>query len=94
MIQETKMAYLDQINTHTAFWRGRTHIVAQAWNEGVIHGETDHNMTPFTHSIAKDIPNAKFIMLIRDPREFIRSGMRRGYYVSVPSKLVNQPMIS
>ena len=80
MIMETQSAYWGQIDTQSAFWQGRGHYIRQAWDQGLIHGETDHNMTPFCGAIARDIPNAKFIILVRDPREFVRSGMRRNYY--------------
>ena len=82
MIMETLYAYQQLIPGGETFWRGRSHILAHAWEQGKIHGETDHNMTPFALDIAKDIPHAKFLVLVRDPREFIRSGMRRGYYVA------------
>ena len=82
MIMETLYAYQDRIDEIGCFWRGRSHIICQAWEKGLIHGETDHNMTPFAPAIAEDIPNARFLVLVRDPREFIRSGMRRGYYRS------------
>ena len=82
MIQETLHAYWGALDHRREFWRGRAHIVTQAWREGLIHGETDHNMTPFASAIADDVPEARFLVLIRDPREFIRSGMRRGYFVA------------
>ena len=82
MIMETLHAYQNIISVGDTFWRGRSHILAHAWEQGKIHGETDHNMTPFAAEIAKDIPNSKFLVLVRDPREFIRSGMRRGYYIA------------
>lgn len=82
MIMETLYAYQHLIPAGETFWRGRSHILANAWEQGKIHGETDHNMTPFASDIAKDIPNSKFLVLVRDPREFIRSGMRRGYYIA------------
>jgi hypothetical protein len=80
MIQETLEAYWDVIDKKTTFWSGRGHIIRQAWDQGLIHGETDHNMTPFCADIAKDIPNSRFVILVRDPREFVRSGMRRNYF--------------
>jgi len=80
MIQETLDAYWDISDRRSTFWAGRGHIVRSAWDHGLIHGETDHNMTPFCDVIAEDIPNSRFVVLVRDPREFVRSGMRRGYY--------------
>ena len=80
MIQETLEAYWDTIDRRSTFWAGRGQIIRSAWDQGLIHGETDHNMTPFCDVIARDIPNSRFVVLVRDPREFVRSGMRRGYY--------------
>jgi hypothetical protein len=83
MIQETLHAYRGDIDVKNTFWAGRGQIVRQAWDQGLIHGETDHNMTPFCGEIAQDIPNSRFVILVRDPREFVRSGMRRNYYRGV-----------
>lgn len=80
LIEETLAAYHGAIDRHRTFWQGRGGIIRAAWDAGLVHGETDHNMTPFCEAIAQDIPAARFIILVRDPREFIRSGMRRGYY--------------
>ncbi|MEE2789392.1 MAG: sulfotransferase [Myxococcota bacterium] len=80
MIKETQQAYWDQIDRRTIFWAGRGKIVRESWDQGLIHGETDHNMTPFCDRIAEDVPGSKFIISVRDPREFVRSGMRRNYF--------------
>lgn len=80
MIEETLHAYWGDIDRRSTFWAGRGRIICESWDSGIIHGETDHNMTPFCDLIAKDIPDSRFLILVRDPREFVRSGMRRGYY--------------
>lgn len=46
--------------------------------------ETSPQITFLAPIILRVIPEAKFIHLIRDPRDFIRSGMRRGWYVNHP----------
>jgi len=80
MIMETQKAYWDAIDKAPVFWSGRGKIVREAWDNGLIHGETDHNMTPFCDEIAAAVPGSKFLILVRDPREFVRSGMRRNYF--------------
>ena len=45
MIQETLGAYRDEIDIGPTFWAGRGQIIRGAWDQGLIHGETDHNMT-------------------------------------------------
>lgn len=45
-----------------------------------VYVETNNRITFFAPAIAKMLPNSKFIHLVRDPADFVRSGMRRGYY--------------
>lgn len=80
LVIETLHAYWDVIDRRATFWGGRARIIRESWDAGLIHGETDHNMTPFCDAIAEDVPHARFLVLVRDPREFVRSGMRRAYY--------------
>ncbi|MGM0540664.1 MAG: GSCFA domain-containing protein, partial [Thermodesulfobacteriota bacterium] len=84
LIMEALFAHRGQIDKKQAFWRARYPIIHKTWAEGLTHGETDHLMTPFCDMIAEEIPESKFIVLVRDPRDFVRSGMRRGYYQSHP----------
>lgn len=55
-----------------------------------IYIETNHNLTFFAHIILDMFPNAKFIHLIRHPGDFIRSGMRRSWYVDSPDQYRTQ----
>ncbi|MDY7034253.1 MAG: FkbM family methyltransferase [Thermodesulfobacteriota bacterium] len=79
-IRESLLAYWGDIDKRKAFWKARYSIIHKTWSEGLIHGETDLLMTPFCDMIAEEIPDSKFIVLVRDPRDFVRSGMRRNYY--------------
>lgn len=47
---------------------------------GRIYVETNNRVSLFGPALAKLLPNAKFIHLVRDPADFVRSGMRRNYY--------------
>ncbi len=84
LVNETLQAYRGEINLSRTFWRARASYMVQAWEQGLIYGETDLNMTPFCQTIAEELPEAKFLILMRDPRHFIRSGMRRQYYQNHP----------
>ncbi len=42
--------------------------------------ETNNRITFYAEAIAKAMPNVRFVHIIRHPYEFIRSGMRRGWY--------------
>lgn len=84
LVTETLDAYLGRSDKGDIFWRGRGPFIHKSWAHGLIHGETDHNMTPFTEKIAEEIPDSKFVVLVRNPRDFVRSGMRRNYYQGHP----------
>ena len=83
-IREALQAWHGEIDRTEAFWRFRRPFLMHSWAEGRVHGETDLLMTPFADVIADEIPDAKFIVLVRDPRDFVRSGMRRKYYQGHP----------
>ncbi|WP_224485310.1 sulfotransferase [Robertkochia aurantiaca] len=56
----------------------------QYFFRSVIHGkryiETNNRITFFAPLIKEFIPNAKFVFIHRHPGEFVRSGLRRGWY--------------
>ncbi len=79
-IRESLQAYRGEIDKTKTFWQFRYAVMQQTWAKGLIYGETDHLMTQFSDVIAQELPEAKFIALVRDPRNFVRSGMRRKYY--------------
>ncbi|MBW2621551.1 MAG: sulfotransferase [Deltaproteobacteria bacterium] len=83
-IDEALQAYWGNIDSKETFWKARYTVIHKAWSEGLIHGETDHLMTQFADMLAEAIPESKFLVLTREPRGFIRSGMRRDYYHSHP----------
>ncbi len=80
LVDETLLAYRNEIDKQKTFWQARYTVINKSWSEGLIHGETDMNMTPFCDTIAEEIPESKFLVLVRNPWDFVRSGMRRGYY--------------
>lgn len=84
LVDETLQAYHDIRDKRQTFWRARRSVIQDAWKDDLIFGELDHNMTPFATTIAEDIPEAKFIVLVRNPWDFVRSGMRRNYYNGHP----------
>jgi hypothetical protein len=84
LIKETLDAYQKRVDSFRVFWRGRAPFLHKSWAQGLIHGETDHNMTPFADCIVQEIPDSKFIILVRNPYDFVRSGMRRNYYGGHP----------
>lgn len=84
LVKETLAAYHGEIDRRRTFWKARGDVLRDAWKDGLVFGETDHNMTAFAPAINEDLEQAKFIVLVRNPWDFIRSGMRRQYYKSHP----------
>jgi len=58
----------------------RFDLFVNSFLRGRIFIETNNRITFFAPALAELFPNAKFIHLIRNPADFIRSGMRRKYY--------------
>ena len=55
-------------------------FLLESWLRNKIYVETNNRITFFAPAIAALMPNSKFIHLVRNPAEFVVSGMRRGYY--------------
>ncbi len=49
--------------------------------------ETNNSITFFAYALAEMFPEAKFVHLIRPPKKFIVSGLRRGYYTNHPQEM-------
>lgn len=49
--------------------------------------ETNNSITFFAYALADLFPKAKFVHLIRPPKKFIASGMKRGYYTDHPQEM-------
>ncbi len=62
------------------FDSGRFELIFQSYKNNKIYVETNNRITFFSPQIAKLYPKAKFVHLIRNPADFIRSGIRRKWY--------------
>jgi len=63
-----------------AILAARWDLFVDSFLRGRIYVETNNRITFFAYALASLFPNAKFIHLLRHPADFVRSGMRRGYY--------------
>ena len=63
-----------------AILAARFDFFVESFRNQKIYVEANNRVTFFASSLAKLLPNSKFIHLVRHPAEFVRSGMRRGYY--------------
>ncbi|MDR9418103.1 sulfotransferase family protein [Gracilimonas sp.] len=80
----TKYAFEHQSNrseiVKMMFDVARYELIRNAYINNNIFIETNNRVTFFAHQIAKLYPNAKFIHLIRQPVDFVKSGMVRNWY--------------
>ncbi|MBN2105415.1 sulfotransferase [bacterium] len=59
---------------------GREEVLRYVYKSDKIFVETNNHITFFAPVLATLFPQARFVHLYRHPGEFIRSGLRRGYY--------------
>jgi hypothetical protein len=60
----------------------RERLLHGAYTHGVTYVETNNRMTFFAPAIRAVMPGSRFVHLHRHPGEFVRSGMRREWYVA------------
>ena len=58
----------------------RFELFVEAYRSGKVYVETNNRITFFAPALARLLPNARFIHVVRHPADFVRSGMRRDYY--------------
>jgi len=59
----------------------RAELIYRSYRTGQNYIETNPRITFFAHAAIELFPNAKFIHLVRDPKSFVISGLRRGWYL-------------
>lgn len=62
------------------FCTARAGLIARSTLGGKVFAETSARLTFFAPAIARALPEARFIHLVRHPGDVIRSGMRRSWY--------------
>jgi len=63
------------------FLSARYEILKKAYLHQKRYIETNHHLTFYADAISEILPKAKFIHLVRHPASFVRSGIRRNYYI-------------
>lgn len=67
-----------------AFLTARRERFNYALSLGKGYVETSPQVTFLAPAIRTAVPQAKFIHVVRNPKAFVRSGMRRGWYINHP----------
>jgi len=58
---------------------GRLARAKQAWDQGLVYGESSPPLAQAAYRLAESLPNAKFVHLYRDPRNATIAGLRVGW---------------
>lgn len=84
---EAVEAYKNRTDLTSTIFKGREELVRAADRENKFYVELTPHISSVPDSILRAFPEARFFFIHRHPYEFIRSGMRRGYYVSSLARL-------
>lgn len=63
-----------------ALLSARFELFVDSYRSGTTYVETNNRITFFAPAAARLLTNSRFIHLVRHPGDFVRSGLRRGYY--------------
>ena len=83
LAHQSSLIYRNNVSNEALKWsfiHARLDILSQIYKANLKYIETNNRITLYAPAIAEILPKSKFIHLIRHPGEFVRSGMRRGYY--------------
>ena len=84
LVRASKLAYENISRTpelyREVFKSAREEYLLEAAQRQQVFIETNNRITFFAPIIRDVFPNAVFIHLVRHPGDFVRSGMRRGWY--------------
>ncbi len=69
------------------FLAGRERQVRFSYKTGRRYAETNHYLTFFAYALAELFPEAQFVHVVRHPAQFVRSGMRRGWYDKILTQI-------
>ncbi|MDI9571158.1 MAG: sulfotransferase [Pseudomonadota bacterium] len=81
VLEENLLAcYQGREDRRKVFYASRRKLMEAAWREGAIYGETTPATAFFSDLLARDLPRAKFVVLVRDPLSFVSSSLHRNFY--------------
>jgi len=84
LIRHSRLAYEQYAEMPRVFQEiiraARDGYILDAYRRGQVYVETNNRITFFAYAVQAVYPQARFIHLIRHPGDFVRSGLRRGWY--------------
>lgn len=84
LIRHSQLAYEQYVESPRVFQEiiraTRDGYILDAHRRNRVYVETNNRITFFAYAIRAVYPKARFIHLVRHPGDFVRSGLRRGWY--------------
>jgi len=84
LVRHSRLAYEQYAEMPRVFQEiiraARDGYILDAYRRGQVYVETNNRITFFAYAVQAVYPQARFIHLIRHPGDFVRSGLRRGWY--------------
>lgn len=84
LIRHSRLAYEQYAEMPRVFQEiiraARDGYILDAYRRGQVYVETNNRITFFAYAVQAVYPQARFVHLIRHPGDFVRSGLRRGWY--------------
>jgi hypothetical protein len=84
LIRHSRLAYEQYAEMPRVFQEiiraARDGYILDAYRRGQVYVETNNRITFFAYAVQAVYPQARFIHLMRHPGDFVRSGLRRGWY--------------
>ena len=84
MFYSSKLVFEKNVEVQTkiiAYLSARYDLLKKSYLEEKRFVETNNRNTFFMRALGELFPKAKFIQLVRHPGDFVRSGIRREYYI-------------
>jgi tetratricopeptide (TPR) repeat protein len=78
--REVLPCYWGDADRRKILFEARNEIIQGTWKDGFIYGETTPSITHFWEILYREFPRSKFILLIRDPFQYVRSGLFQNFY--------------
>lgn len=82
LIEFSPMAYANPLSekTRLVIYVARNDLIGNVSAKGKLYVETANKLTFFAHALAQIYPESKFIHLVRNPVDVVKSGVRRKWY--------------
>ncbi len=80
LAEQLPACYWGEVDRRGLFREHRAALMAEAWRQGMIYGESTPALACWSDLLARDLRRSKFVILVRNPLDFARSCLYANYY--------------